>query len=139
MRKLNKVFFAVVAVLLAAMPVLAQAPAVVPEADNSAGLKAIAAGIGFAIAVFGGAVGSVSDWSCCMRRRGAQSGSVGEDSDDDDFGSGSNRIAGTLCAGDRVCEDLVVKTTIGQNASVATGCARICALSVNTFGSHEVV
>ena len=57
MRKLNKVFFAVVAVLLAAMPVLAQTPAVVPEADNSAGLKAIAAGIGFAIAVFGGALG----------------------------------------------------------------------------------
>jgi F-type H+-transporting ATPase subunit c len=57
MRKLNKVFFAVVAVLLAAMPVLAQAPAVIPEADNSAGLKAIAAGIGFAIAVFGGALG----------------------------------------------------------------------------------
>ena len=57
MRKLNKVFFAVVAVLLVAMPVLAQTPAVVPEADNSAGLKAIAAGIGFAIAVFGGALG----------------------------------------------------------------------------------
>lgn len=57
MRKLNKLFFAVVAVLLAAMPVLAQTPAVVPEADNSAGLKAIAAGVGFAIAVFGGAVG----------------------------------------------------------------------------------
>lgn len=57
MRKLNRLFFAVVAVLLAAMPVLAQTPAVVPEADNSAGLKAIAAGIGFAIAVFGGALG----------------------------------------------------------------------------------
>ena len=57
MRKLNKVFFAVVAVLLAAMPVLAQAQAAVPAADEGAGLKAIAAGVGFAIAVFGGALG----------------------------------------------------------------------------------
>jgi F-type H+-transporting ATPase subunit c len=57
MRKLNKGFFAVVAVLIAAMPVLAQAPAAAPTADEGAGLKAIAAGVGFAIAVFGGALG----------------------------------------------------------------------------------
>jgi len=37
------------------MPVFAQAPPA--AADNSAGLKAIAAGVGFAIAVFGGALG----------------------------------------------------------------------------------
>ena len=55
MRKLNKVFFAVVAVLMSAMPVLAQAPT--PAAEEGAGLKAIAAGVGFAIAVFGGALG----------------------------------------------------------------------------------
>jgi F-type H+-transporting ATPase subunit c len=59
MRKLNLLFFALVGVLMSAMPVLAQAPAAAadPAAGNSAGLKAIAAGIGFAIAVFGGALG----------------------------------------------------------------------------------
>ena len=58
MRKLNLLFFALVGVLMSAMPVLAQAPAAAAEhAGNSAGLKAIAAGIGFAIAVFGGALG----------------------------------------------------------------------------------
>ena len=58
MRKLNKLFFVIVAVLMAAMPVLAQAPADAATAgDGGAGLKAIAAGIGFAIAVFGGALG----------------------------------------------------------------------------------
>jgi F-type H+-transporting ATPase subunit c len=56
MRKLNLLFFALVGVLMSAMPALAQAPAAAPE-GNSAGLKAIAAGIGFAIAVFGGALG----------------------------------------------------------------------------------
>ncbi|HAF13250.1 MAG TPA: ATPase [Blastocatellia bacterium] len=55
MRKLNLLFFAVVGVLMTAMPVLAQTPN--QAADNSAGLKAIAAGVGFAIAVFGGALG----------------------------------------------------------------------------------
>ena len=56
MRKLNLLFFAVVGVIMAAMPVLAQAP-VDHAVDNSAGLKAIAAGVGFAIAVVGGAIG----------------------------------------------------------------------------------
>ena len=51
MRKLNKLFFVVVAVLMAAVPVLAQAPDAAAADDNSAGLKAIAAGVGFAIAV----------------------------------------------------------------------------------------
>lgn len=56
MRRINVLFFTLVAVLLAAMPVFAQTPA--PAAvDHNAGLKAIAAGIGFAIAVFGGAMG----------------------------------------------------------------------------------
>jgi F-type H+-transporting ATPase subunit c len=57
MRKLNLLFFAVVGVLMAAMPVLAQAPAADHAVDNNAGLKAIAAGVGFAIAVVGGAIG----------------------------------------------------------------------------------
>ncbi|MFN2515678.1 MAG: ATP synthase F0 subunit C [Pyrinomonadaceae bacterium] len=55
MRKLNLLFMVLVGVLLSAMPVFAQAAQ--PAADNSAGLKAIAAGVGFAIAVFGGALG----------------------------------------------------------------------------------
>lgn len=55
MRKLNLLFMVLVGVLLSAMPVFAQAAQ--PAADNNAGLKAIAAGVGFAIAVFGGALG----------------------------------------------------------------------------------
>ena len=57
MRKLNLLFMAIVGVLFSAMTVLAQAPAPVDHADSSAGLKAIAAGVGFAIAVVGGAIG----------------------------------------------------------------------------------
>ena len=58
MRKLNILFFAVVGVLMSAMPVLAQAPGAADHAaDSGAGLKAIAAGVGFAIAVVGGALG----------------------------------------------------------------------------------
>lgn len=56
MKKLRMLFFAAVAVLMTAMPVFAQE--VAPTAgDGGVGLKAIAAGIGFAIAVFGGALG----------------------------------------------------------------------------------
>ncbi|HEV7745047.1 MAG TPA: ATP synthase F0 subunit C [Pyrinomonadaceae bacterium] len=58
MRKLNLLFMAIVGVLFSAMTVLAQTPnAAEHAADNSAGLKAIAAGVGFAIAVVGGAIG----------------------------------------------------------------------------------
>ena len=58
MRKLNLFLFAIVGVLASAMPVLAQAPAAADHAaDSGVGLKAIAAGVGFAIAVFGGALG----------------------------------------------------------------------------------
>ena len=56
MRKLSLLLFAAVGVMMAAMPVLAQAPAG-PAVDNNPGIKAIAAGVGFAIAVFGGALG----------------------------------------------------------------------------------
>jgi len=49
---------AAVTLLVAAVPVLAQPPAANEAAASSAaGLKAIAAGVGFAIAVFGGAIG----------------------------------------------------------------------------------
>lgn len=58
MRKLNVLFFALVGVLMTAIPALAQAGANAPATtDNGVGLKAIAAGVGFAIAVFGGALG----------------------------------------------------------------------------------
>lgn len=57
MKKLNVLFFALVAIMLAAMPVFAQAQPATAAADNGVGLKAIAAGVGFAIAVFGGALG----------------------------------------------------------------------------------
>jgi len=58
MRKLNLLFFAIVGVLMTAMPAMAEvANAGTAPVDNSVGLKAIAAGIGFAIAVFGGALG----------------------------------------------------------------------------------
>src|SRR5712675_823614 len=57
MRKLNLLLFTIAAVLMTAMTAFAQAPVVDHAADNSAGLKAIAAGVGFAIAVVGGAIG----------------------------------------------------------------------------------
>ena len=59
MRKLNLLFMVIVGVLFSAVTVLAQAPAAAVDhaADSSAGLKAIAAGVGFAIAVVGGAIG----------------------------------------------------------------------------------
>ena len=58
MRKLNLLFMVLVGVLFSAMTVFAQAPAAADNAaDSGIGLKAIAAGVGFAIAVFGGAVG----------------------------------------------------------------------------------
>jgi F-type H+-transporting ATPase subunit c len=57
MSKLRFLFFAVVGVLMAAMPALAQAPAAAEHVDNNPGLKAIAAAVGFAIAVVGGALG----------------------------------------------------------------------------------
>ncbi|HEV7475741.1 MAG TPA: ATP synthase F0 subunit C [Pyrinomonadaceae bacterium] len=58
MRKLNVVLFAIVTVLMTAMTAFAQAPGAADHAaDNGVGLKAIAAGVGFAIAVFGGALG----------------------------------------------------------------------------------
>lgn len=56
MRRVYILFLAVVGVLMCAMPAFAQAGAPA-EVDSTAGLKAIAAGVGFAIAVFGGALG----------------------------------------------------------------------------------
>ena len=59
MRKLNMLFFAIVGVLVSATVAFAQAaPAdTAHAADEGAGLKALAAGVGFAIAVVGGALG----------------------------------------------------------------------------------
>ncbi|MDQ1640177.1 MAG: F-type H+-transporting ATPase subunit c [Pyrinomonadaceae bacterium] len=56
MRRLNLVLFAIVTVLMTGMTAFAQTAADHPV-DNNAGLKAIAAGVGFAIAVVGGALG----------------------------------------------------------------------------------
>jgi len=58
MRKLNVLLFAIAAVLMTAMTAFAQTPGAADHAaDSGAGLKAIAAGVGFAIAVVGGALG----------------------------------------------------------------------------------
>jgi F-type H+-transporting ATPase subunit c len=57
MRKLNLLFMVVVGVLFSAMTAFAQTPGAAEHADNSAGLKAIAAAVGFGIAVVGGAIG----------------------------------------------------------------------------------
>ena len=60
MNKLRIVFFAVVGVLFSAMTVFAQGIGEAGVADNASSVnkyRALAAGIGFAIAVFGGAVG----------------------------------------------------------------------------------
>src|SRR5882762_10091148 len=55
MIKLRFLFFAVAGVMMAALPVLAEGTQ--PAADTNPGLKALAAGVGFAIAVVGGAIG----------------------------------------------------------------------------------
>jgi F-type H+-transporting ATPase subunit c len=57
MRKLNLLLFAVAGILISAMSVFAQPEAAAAHVDHNVGLKALAAGIGFAIAVFGGAIG----------------------------------------------------------------------------------
>jgi F-type H+-transporting ATPase subunit c len=56
MKRLSIILFALVGILMSAMPVLAQTTEAA-HGDNGVGLKAIAAGVGFAIAVFGGALG----------------------------------------------------------------------------------
>ena len=61
MNKLRMLFFAVVGILMSGMTVLAQPEvAAAAGADNASSVskyRALAAGIGFAIAVFGGALG----------------------------------------------------------------------------------
>ena len=55
-RKVTLLLLAVVGVLMTAVPAFAQ-EAAAAAAASAVGTKAIAAGIGFAIAVFGGAIG----------------------------------------------------------------------------------
>jgi F-type H+-transporting ATPase subunit c len=57
MRKLNMLFMLVVGVLMSGMTVFAQAVEPAESAVSYKGYVAIAAGVGFAIAVFGGALG----------------------------------------------------------------------------------
>jgi len=59
MRKLNLLFMVLVGVLLSALPAFAQAGNAAAPVDNSAGLKAIAAGVGFANRRVGGAFGTI--------------------------------------------------------------------------------
>lgn len=56
MRRVSKLLFVVVAVLLCAVPALAEG-AQPTAVDHNVGLRALAAGVGFAIAVVGGALG----------------------------------------------------------------------------------
>jgi F-type H+-transporting ATPase subunit c len=57
MRRISLFLMVLLAVMIVAVPALAQPAAATEAAGSSAGLKAIAAGVGFAIAVFGGALG----------------------------------------------------------------------------------
>jgi F-type H+-transporting ATPase subunit c len=57
MKRINLLLLAVVGLLMSAVPALAQGEAAAAAANSAVGVKAIAAGIGFAIAVFGGALG----------------------------------------------------------------------------------
>src|SRR5678810_278698 len=60
MSKFRMLLFAVVGILATSMTVLAQAPEAAGVGDNSFSVskyRALAAGVGFAIAVFGGALG----------------------------------------------------------------------------------
>ena len=56
MRRITLLLLTVLGIFMCAAPALAQGGAA-PAADNNPGLKAIAAGVGFAIAVVGGALG----------------------------------------------------------------------------------
>ena len=57
MRKINLLLMALLGLCLTAVPAFAQGAQAADTAGSSAGLKALAAGVGFAIAVFGGALG----------------------------------------------------------------------------------
>lgn len=57
MRKMSLIALVVIGVLMTALPVLAADAAPAAAEGSGVGLKAIAAGVGFAIAVFGGALG----------------------------------------------------------------------------------
>lgn len=57
MKKITLLLMAVLGVLIVAVPALAQGGDAAAAAASAVGTKAIAAGIGFAIAVFGGALG----------------------------------------------------------------------------------
>lgn len=57
MRRISLLLLMVLGILISAVPALAQGEAAAAAASSAVGLKAIAAGIGFAIAVFGGALG----------------------------------------------------------------------------------
>jgi F-type H+-transporting ATPase subunit c len=57
MRRINKLLFIVVAVLSMAATAFAQGGAAAAAGSSNEGLKALAAGVGFAIAVVGGALG----------------------------------------------------------------------------------
>lgn len=57
MKKITLLLLTVLGVFMSALPVLAQPESAAAAANNTVGLKALAAGIGFAIAVVGGALG----------------------------------------------------------------------------------
>ena len=57
MKRLNILLFALVGILATAMPAFAQAATEPAASNHNAGLRSIAVGIGFAIAVLGGALG----------------------------------------------------------------------------------
>jgi F-type H+-transporting ATPase subunit c len=57
MRRISLLLLLVFGVLIGAVPALAQGEAATAAANSAVGVKAIAAGVGFAIAVFGGALG----------------------------------------------------------------------------------
>jgi F-type H+-transporting ATPase subunit c len=57
MKKITLLLLTVLGVFMSAVPALAQPESAAAAANNTVGLKALAAGIGFAIAVVGGALG----------------------------------------------------------------------------------
>ena len=106
MKKLNMLFFAVVGVLFAAMPAFAQQVPHGAAEGHDVGLKAIAAGVGFAIAVVGGALGqSRIGASACEAPRVIRA--LLPRFDHDDSGSRADRVARAVCARDRIYQDLV--------------------------------
>jgi len=99
MKKITLLLLTVLGVFMSAVPALAQPESAAAAANNTVGLKALAAGIGFRDC--GGWRRARTGTNRRGRLRGCspKSGGRSKDSDHDDSGPGPDRISGPLCSG----------------------------------------